>query len=194
MSNPTDGRLEPGESGEPDVQAVDTLKPSAMRGTELRYGVAVAVILVVIAVLNLVIRHGAGAPKHPQTGLAVIGLIASLAVFPLLRTRNRFIVPFAALVAALLVSLPSGPNQVKSLHAVVIIFPFAYALLLTQRQRKAAMAQARLKAANRSANQAATATSRPSTRGGRRRRNVEQPTGPTANRRYTPPKPKRARR
>ena len=185
MSNPPDG------AAEPEVQAVDTLKPSAMRGTELRYGIAVAAILVVIAVLNLVIRHGAGAPKHPQTGLAVIGLIASLAVFPLLRTRNRFIVPFAALVAALLVSLPSGPNQVKSLHALVIIFPFAYALLLTQRQRKAAMAQARLKAANRSANQPATGSA--PTRGGRRRK-AEQPSGPTANRRYTPPKPKRARR
>ena len=181
MSNPTNG------AAEPEVEATDSLKPSAMRGTELRYGVGVAIILVLVAVLNLTVRHGAGAPKHPQTGLAALGLIAALAVFPLLRTRNRFIVPFGAVIAAFFVTLPSGPNQVKSLHVVAIIFPLVYALVLTQRQRKAAMAQARLKAASRSA-------SEPAAPRGSRRRKVEQPTGPTPNRRYTPPKRKRARR
>lgn len=181
MRDPTNAAAEP-ESG-----PTDSLKPSAMRGTELRYGIGVAVILVVVAVLNLAVRHGAGAPKHPQTGVAVVGLIAALAVFPLLRTRNRFIVPFAAVIAALFVTLPSGPNSVRSLHAVAVIFPLIYAFVLTQRQRKAATAQARLKAASRSANEPAAP------RGGRRRK-VEQASGPIANRRYTPPKRKRARR
>lgn len=164
------------------------LKPTAMRGSEFRYGVGVAAILVLVAVLNLAVRHGAGAPKHPQTGLAVVGLVAALAVFPLLRTRNRFIVPFAAVVAAFFVTLPSGPNSVRSLHVVAIAFPLVYALVLTQRQRKAAMAQARSKASSR-------AESEPGTpRSGRRRKVEGQPAGPTASRRYTPPKPKRARR
>jgi hypothetical protein len=164
------------------------LKPSAMRGSELRYGVGVAVILLIVAVLNLVVRHGPGAPKHPQTALAAVGLIAALAVFPLLRTRNRFIAPFGAVAAAFFVTLPSGPNSVKSLHVIAIIFPLVYALVLTQRQRKLAMAEARTKAAARQTGDA------PVPRGGRRRRSEPQPAGPSANRRYTPPKAKKARR
>ena len=166
------------------------LKPSTMRGSEPRYALGVAVILLVVAVLNFAIRHGKGAPKHPSTGLEVLGLVAALAVFPLLRTNNRFIVPFGSVVAAFFVTLPSGPNSVKSLHVLAIIFPLAFALVLTQRQRKAALANARSGAASRS-----SATSAPprTPRSGRRRKQ-EEPSGPTANRRYTPPKPKRARR
>jgi len=161
------------------------LKPSAMRGSEFLYGVGVAVILLLVAILNVAVRHGAGAPKHPQTVLALVGLLAALAVFPLLLTRNRFIAPFGAVIAAFFVTLPSTPNSVKSLHAIAIVFPLVYALVLTQRQRKLAMAAAREKAA---ARQAAGDTATP--RSGRRRKREPQPTGPIANRRYTPPKGK----
>jgi hypothetical protein len=178
-------------AGETDSAVTEAgLKPSTMRGSEPRYALGVAVILLVVAVLNFAIRHGKGAPKHPSTGLEVLGLVAALAVFPLLRTNNRFIVPFGSVVAAFFVTLPSGPNSIKSLHVLAIIFPLAFALVLTQRQRKAALANARSRAVSRSAGAAAPARAR---RSGRRRKE-EQPSGPTANRRYTPPKPKRARR
>lgn len=172
-----------------------------MRGSELRYGLAVALVLLAIAVFNFVIRHGPGAPQHPPTGLAVIGLIAALAVFPLLLTRNRFIVPFGAVIAAFFVTLPRGPSALQTLHAVAIVFPLVYALVLTQRQRKAAMAEAR---ARRSAGGGTRGAARGGKRsieaGGRRRGDSsqkgknEQPAGPRPNRRYTPPKARRARR
>lgn len=174
----------------PDAQ----LKPSAMRGPEFRYGVAVALILLVVAVLNLAVRHGPGAPKHPQTGLAIVGLVAALAVFPILLTRNRFIAPFAAVIAAFFVTLPSGPNSVKSVHVLAIVFPLVYALVLTQRQRKLAMAAARSKAASRQAAGASGSSASASPRGGRRRKSEPTAAGPSANRRYTPPKAKKARR
>ncbi|HEX4862879.1 MAG TPA: hypothetical protein VFV02_02330 [Acidimicrobiales bacterium] len=178
---PDDGSPPPGDAG---------LKPSTMRGSEFRYALGVAVILLVVAVLNFAIRHGKGAPKHPSTGLALVGLAAALAVFPLLRTKNRFIVPFGAVIAAFFVTLPSGPTSLKSLHVLAIIFPLAFALVLTQRQRKAALADARSRAASRSSGPAGSTRPQRS----RRRKKEEEPSGPTANRRYTPPKPKRARR
>lgn len=180
------GRGDPIDEG---VQpSEDQLKPSAMRGSEFRYGVGVAVILLAVAVLNLADRHGAGAPKHPATALQLVGLVAALAVFPLLLTRNRFIGPFGAVAAAFFITLPSGPNTVRSAHVIAIVFPLVYALVLTQRQRKLAMADARERAAARQASRAAAP------RSSRRRKAEAQPTGPTANRRYTPPKPKRVRR
>ena len=190
MTGPDADAEEPGGPAEVTSGADDGLKPSTMRGSEMRYAVGVAVILLVVAVLNFAIRHGKGAPKHPSTGLEAIGLVAALAVFPLLRTKNRFIVPFGAVIAAFFVTLPSGPNSVKSLHVLAIIFPLAFALVLTQRQRKAALATARSRAASRPAG----TTSPPRAQRSGRKRKEEQPAGPTANRRYTPPKAKRARR
>lgn len=201
-NEPTDTPLKP-ESAEATLttqttQTVDgpdaQLKPSAMRGPEFRYGIGVALILLVVAVLNLAVRHGPGAPKHPQTGLAIVGLVAALAVFPVLLTRNRFIAPFAAVIAAFFVTLPSGPNSVKSVHVLAIVFPLVYALVLTQRQRKLAMAAARSKAASRQAAGAAGSSSSASPRGGRRRKSEPMAVGPSANRRYTPPKAKKVRR
>lgn len=177
-----------------DVDPESHLKPSAMRGSEARYGLGIAAILVVVAVLNLAVRHGKGAPKHPSTGLEIIGLVAALAVFPLLRTRNRFIVPFGAVVAAFFVTLPNAPNSVKSLHVLAIIFPLVYALLLTQRQRKAAMADARSRAKTRSSGQSSTTGNTRTSGRSRRGAKADAAAGPSANRRYTPPKAKRARR
>lgn len=171
---------------EPDAMQA---KPSAMQGREFLYGHLVAGVLIAVAIANFVLRHGTGAPKHPSTGLAVIGLVAALAMLPLLHTRNRFIAPFGAVIAAFLVTLPRGPNSLQSLHVLAIIFPLVYALLLTQRQRKAAIAQVK-----------AGGGPRREARGRRRQRAPEQekpgarPGGPARNRRYTPPKAKRAKR
>jgi len=165
-------------------------KPSTMQGNEFLYGHLVAGVVIAVAVANLVIRHGKGAPKHPQTGLMVAGLIASIAVVPILRTRNRFIAPFAALLAAFIVTLPTGPQSVRGLHALVIVFPLIYAFLLTQRQRKAALAQVK-------AGRAARPASEPRRRRSRRAKQSEEEAAskaPQRNRRYTPPKAKRAKR
>lgn len=170
----------------PPAAADDGLKPSAMRGSEALYGAGVVAILVVVAALNFVVRHGTGAPKHFQTGLAALGLLAALAVVPTLLTRNRFIVPLAAVVAAFFVTLPKGPASLQSIHVLAIIFPLVYALLLTQRQRKLATARAR------------AARSDPSrTREKGRNSGKDKtptPVGPRPSRRYTPPKSKRTRR
>jgi len=165
-------------------------KPSTMQGNEFLYGHVVAAILIAVAIANFLIRHGTGAPTHPQTTLQIIGLIAAVALLPILRTRNRFIAPFAAVIAAFFVTFPRGPNSVQSMHVIAIVFPLVYALLLTQRQRKAAIAQAK-----------AGGSTRPPARSARRKRSKKdeddssnRPKAPTPNRRYTPPKAKRAKR
>ena len=178
--SPTDG------NGEAPADS----KPSAMRGNEFLYGHLVAGALIAVAIANFLVRHGKGAPKHPQTALDVIGLAAAIALLPILQTRNRFIAPFASVIAAFFVTFPRGPNSVQSLHVLAIIFPLVYALLLTQRQRKAAIALAK-----------AGGGTRPAARTRRRRRSKDDATDaagqgrtPTPNSRYTPPKAKRAKR
>lgn len=171
-----------------------TAKPSAMQGREFLYGHLVAGALIAVAIANFVIRHGTGAPKHPQTTLSIIGLVAAVALLPVLRTRNRFIAPFAAVIAAFFVTFPRGPSRLQSLHVIAIIVPLVWALLLTQRQRKAAMAQAKARGAARSAERS---TERPRRRKSRRGKDTEEEVRsrvPERNRRYTPPKAKRAKR
>lgn len=161
-----------------------------MQGNEYMYGHVVAAILIAVAIANFILRHGAGAPKKPQTALEIVGLVAAIALLPILQTRNRFIAPFAAVIAAFFVTFPRGPNSLQSLHVLAIIFPLVYALLLTQRQRKAAIAQAKSGGAP-----------KPAARARRRKRSkdaeesrADHPKSPTPNRRYTPPKAKRAKR
>lgn len=163
--------------------AATDLKPSAMRGNEYRYGLLVAAELVVVAILNLSVTHGKGAPAHPPTTLALIGLVAALAVFGLLRTDNRMIVGFGSIIAAFFVTLPRTPNSLSIAHLFALGIPLAYTLVLTQRQRKATTTQLR---------QNRAAGPRPAAgRAGRRRKEPQQPEGPRPSRRYTPPKSKR---
>ena len=109
--------------------------------------------------------------------------------------------PLAAIVAAFFVTLPSQvPNSVRSVHIFALIIPVVYAFVLTQRQRRAATAQAR---AGRASSARTAATKGTATRPGagarragdrkprRGRRSGANQTGPAASRRYTPPKPKR---
>ena len=176
---------------DPEAPLGDGSKPSTMQGNEYLYGHLVAALLVAVAILNFAIRHGVGAPKHPATGLDVIGLVAAIALFPLLRTRNRFVAPFAAVIAAFFITLPHGPNSLQSVHVVAIIFPLVYALVLTQRQRKAAMAQVKTGGARgRSPRSRGLESARKNTK----QTNPKQPVTPTRSGRYTPPKSKRAKR
>jgi hypothetical protein len=166
-----------------------------MRGNEALYGYLVGLELIAVSIVNLVVTHGKGAPAHPSTGLALIGLVASIAATALVRTHHRLIVPFALIVAAFFVTLPRGPDSLGPAHIFALIIPVVYAFVVTQRQRKAS--QALTRAGRSGAVKATTAKSTPAGRGaegaGRRRgrKQAVASTGPTASSRYTPPKPKR---
>jgi hypothetical protein len=175
-----------------------SLKSTAMRGTEALYGYVVALELIGVSILNLTVTHGKGAPTHPATGWAVIGLLASIALIGVIQTHHRLIVAFAAVIAAFFATLPRVPNSVSSAHVLALIIPVVYAFVLAQRQRKAASAQAR--AGRSGGGQVAGGRAGPSERRGpatsrrRSRRETSGPSGPQKNRRYTPPKAKRPRR
>ena len=172
----------------------DGLKPSAMRRPEPLYGYVVALELLVVSVLNLTVTKGKGAPAHPNTGLAVAGVAASVALAAIIfKVRHRTFVGFAAIAAAFVVNLSRGPSSLAVAHIFALVFPFAYAFIITQRQRKQMTAELK----------AARANAEPRAGGGRaggrspaptaRRKGTAAPAakGPRPNARYTPPKPKR---
>jgi hypothetical protein len=174
----------------------DDLKPSAMRGNEMLYGYLIAGELVLVAILNLTVTHGKGAPTHPSRPIEVVGLLASLALFGVLQTRHRFIVPFAMIIAAYIVVYPKTPDSLTLAHLLGLILPVVYAILLMQRQRKAALAQARGRGGRGGGarltpeERRAEATQRRQERRDKRR-GIIPPSGPQKSSRYTPPKARR---
>jgi hypothetical protein len=173
----------------PAVQDDDLdLNPSDMRSPEPLYGYVVALELIAVSILNLTVTHGKGAPAHPSTTLSVVGLAASLAVLGIVRTHHRLIVGFSAVIAAFFVTLPKVPDALSTTHLLALFIPVIYAFVLTQRQRKATTLRA--KAGRSASTRPAPAAPAGSGRRGRRKKEAA-PTGPTANRRYTPPKAKR---
>ncbi|MBV9660374.1 MAG: hypothetical protein JO337_04385 [Acidimicrobiales bacterium] len=159
-----------------------------MRGKETRYGYIVAAELVVVAILNLIVTHGKGAPAHPQTTVALIGLFAAIGLAALLRTRNRMIVGIGSVVASFFVStLPQAPQSLSTLHFLALAIPLVYAFYLTQRQRRATTSRLRERRAT-----ASSPSPRESSGRRRKRKQAEEPTGPAPSRRYTPPKSKRS--
>lgn len=172
------------ESVTPEV--IDDLPPSRMRGTEPMYGYLVGLELLVVAVLNLVVTGGAGAPKHPSTTLEYAGLAASVVFLGVLQVRNRTLTGFVALGAAFFVTLPKVPSRLSVAHICALAIPLAYALIITQRQRKAVGMSAR-----RGRRRASAASSSRPSRRAQRARKAPEPTGPQRNARYTPPKAKR---
>jgi hypothetical protein len=178
------------------------LKPSAMRGSEPLYGYVVALELVVIAIINLTDTHGKGAPVHPDRVLSIVGLVASAGIVGVIAgTRNRFFVGFYAMAAAFLVTTPKVPDSLELTHLLAIAMPVVYALILTQRQNRARLAQAKsrrvatpgrapAKGKTTAAERRAELQAR-RRQGQGRRRDANEPTGPARSRRYTPPKPKR---
>ncbi len=187
---------EPVSQEEPgaDLEAAEpTLRPSRMRGTEPLYGYVIGLELLAVAIVQMVVRGGKGAPAHPQTGLQIAAIAASVAFFGVLQLRNRTIVGFAAIIAAFFVTLPRVPNSLSAVHIFALVFPLAYGLIISQRQRKAMMAAARGSrgggASRREAARAAATARRSDRRRGKRAEPA--PSGPRPNARYTPPKAKR---
>jgi hypothetical protein len=170
----------------------DDFPASRLRGTEPLYGVVVGLELLVVAILNLAVQGGAGAPKHPDTLIMVLGVAVSVGFIGLLALRNRTVASFGAIGAAFFVTLPKVPSSLSLAHIMALLVPLAYALIITSRQRKMAkgalqrggrraprMSESRQSRATRSRN---TTTARPAAKAAGR---------PTSGR-YTPPKARRA--
>lgn len=179
-----------------------SLRPRDMRGSEIMYGYLIASELIVVSILDLTVTHGKGAPTGPQhllgasvtsRDLAFLGLAASIGVLAVIQTRNRFVVPFAAIIAAFFATLPKVPDSLSVVHLVGLVVPIVFAFVLTQRQRKDTLALANSGRSPRSRTAASNGRAAPA-RGRRSRRQAAVPTGPQKNRRYTPPKAKRPRR
>lgn len=180
------------------------LPPSRMRGTEPLYGYVVGLELLVVAILNIVITKGKGAPAHPQTGLQILAVAAPLVFVGLLQLRNRTIAGFSAIVAAFFVTLPKVPNSLSVAHVFALAIPLAYGLIITQRQRRAigntarrggraSRASSKDVAQGGSARTTGSAEARTDRRRGRKKGQDAVPTGPRPNARYTPPKAKRGK-
>jgi hypothetical protein len=199
--------LDPDDPDDPEsrrrgaAQSGRPLKPSTMRWPEPLYGGVVALELIVIAILNLTVTTGKGAPTHSQTTLSLVGLLCAGGFGALLFTRNRMIVSFGAIAAGFFVTLPKVPDRVTVFHLFGLIFPLIYAFVLTQRQRKDSAALQKARAAGggggggggsgrTAAERRAQAQAERRDRRGRRSK-APEPTGPAPSPRYTPPKPKR---
>ncbi|MDA8047377.1 MAG: hypothetical protein M0Z30_19430 [Actinomycetota bacterium] len=193
--------FEPPAPPDPDAD----LPPSRLRGTEPMYGYVVGLELLTVGILNLVVRHGAGAPAHPQTALQVVGVAASIAFMGLISVRNRTVAGLAAIFAAFFVTLPRPPNSLQAAHILALVFPLIYGVLITQRQRRAVSRTLGGRRGAARTGMAARARQRDDqqaqARGGERRGrsrrggkgNDTAPAGPRPSARYTPPKAKRGR-
>jgi hypothetical protein len=164
------------------------LPPSAMQGSEEMWGYVVAAELLLASVLTYANRHAAGvSASQTQTWKYVAAFAASLALVPVIRLRRRMLAGFAAILAAFCVSLPPAPKSQALIHILALVIPLGYALLLTQRQRKATLARGGSSSPKRSRR-----TDRGETKSERRRSGKSPQPKQTASGRYTPPKAKRA--
>ncbi|MGC8511781.1 MAG: hypothetical protein ACP5P1_01900 [Acidimicrobiales bacterium] len=159
-----------------------------MRGTEPLYGYVVALELVVVGILNLTVTSGKGAPAHPPTALAGVGVAAAISLFGFLQTKNRVLVAFAVIATAFLVDLPKVPNSLALAHVFSLALPFAYSLILTQRHRKRMKGELMAARARRPSSPART---RPNAK---TKDAPATPSGPRPSGRYTPPKALRSKR
>lgn len=136
--------LRPRANDRPVDPADLELNPSDMRGTETMYGYLVAVELMVVAVLELTVTTGKGAPAHPETALAAAGLAVSAAVLAVIRARkNRTLIAFAVIIAALVVDLPPVPDRLALAKIFAVFIPLAYGLVLIRRRTRSATARQR---------------------------------------------------
>jgi hypothetical protein len=158
--------------------------PGRMRGSEPIQGYVVAAVLFVVCVLDLTIKKGAGAPKHPSQWAPSVGLILSVALALTMRFRNRLASPFIAIFASFFATLSKAPKVLSTPHiiALVVAVGFAVNMTLHQRRDQKALTPNMTPAQRRAAADA------------RRRRRKGEPEPPSAGKRpppsarYTPPK------
>lgn len=158
----------------------DKQPPSRMRPPEDQVGYLIAIVMVVIGVIFA--ADSGAADSHPI--FAIVGTVVAAALpLAIFRLANRFVSAVGAILAAFLISLgqlhPHG--GLVGLYYVLLIAALGYGFWLTRRQGKAAKLQASARGQGRAG-------------GSRRGRDkAPEPTGPPANRRYTPPKATRSR-
>jgi hypothetical protein len=161
---------------------------------EVLTGCGVALLLVATAIVDMAVTTGAGAPKHPSSTLATVGLaIVALFAIMLFQRRRRVAVP-VALLAVFCEIEGNVPRSVQYEHYAPLGLTAAWALIVYMRdnrmtrQQRAEVAQARREGRPADIGVSPAAASRAPAKG---RAGRGEPTGPTKNSRYTPPKPKR---
>jgi hypothetical protein len=155
-----------------------------MKGNEPTLGYGLVAVLIIVAVADLLITKGKGAPKHTTAWEPVVGIVLALVVAGTLRLRNRMVTPLIAVVAVFFLTLDKGPNSLELPHLFALILSIAYALTLSMRQRREQRALTGMSAAQ-------TRRAQADARRRRRKGEPEVETGPkrpAASRRYTPPK------
>jgi hypothetical protein len=184
--------------GPTPVYEDDGRPPSAMRGNEPFYGFIVNMLLLATSVLDLVDTTGKGAPAHPDRVEQIAGVVAGLVLLGLQRTKHRFIVGFATIIAVFFITLPKAPDSLVLPHLVCLAAGFAYGMWITLHQSRAIKAKAVAdKAASRTQTRLTPAERKAQALAQRqekrnKRRGVAT-TGPKPSSRYTPPKAKRRR-
>jgi hypothetical protein len=167
----------------PSTPAEDAANPASMKGNEPILGLVVAFVILIVAVLDLTVTKGTGAPKHAETWAPLIGIGLAVVLAVSLRWRNRLASPFIAIFAAYFVEVGKTPKSLTYPHVLALASAVGVAVMLTLRHRQDQKAAGTVSAADRRA--AADA---------RRRRRKGEPEPVTAvkrpppSARYTPPK------
>ncbi|MHB1930111.1 MAG: hypothetical protein ACYCUG_11965 [Acidimicrobiales bacterium] len=148
------------------------------------YGYATAVVILAVAVLNLVVTKGKGAPAHPALWPSYAAIVLALGLAVSMRWRSRMVSPFVAIFGGMFDTLVRGPDSIATAHYVVIFAAFGFAVALTMRQRREQKALGILPSRGRRGGRATNPAS------GRRGASAadDGPKKPVASRRYTPPK------
>lgn len=163
----------PGRRAEPERP----LRPMELREWEIPLGYAIAAILVVVAVLELTVTTGAGAPKTHNPILPAVAIVSALTMAATIRFKNRFVTALSGVVGGVLINFAQTPHSLSIPRSIGFLVPFAYAFVVVNRHNRAV----RVQRGPRNAGQG----------GARRGSKVQpEPTGPKASRRYTPPKAK----
>jgi hypothetical protein len=178
---------------EPDPLDLE-LPSSRMRRNEAQYGYLVVVEMVVVAVLQLVIRTGPGAPKHPNTFLEVAALVVAAAQFGVIRSKNRTFTALGVIVSGLLIDIPTVPNRLVYAKLFAVLIPLIYGFVLMRRGNRSR--KVRLAAGledgpgSRSGDRSRDTTTTRGRNGGSAMRGRRGASRKRATGRYTPPKPK----
>jgi len=156
------------------------LRPIELREWEIPAGYAIAGFIVLLAVLELVITTGKGAPKNPSPILPLLALAIGLVQAATIRFKNRLVTALVGVAGGLLIATTKVPDSLGIPHSLGFLAPLVYAFLVTNRHNRAQRAQ--------------RGPRNQPQRGGRRgSKAAPEPTGPKASRRYTPPRPKEDR-
>jgi hypothetical protein len=110
-----------------------------------------------------------------------VALVLAVAQALSVRLGNRLVTGILGIVAGFTVGYTKTPDSLSLVRDVGLFVPFVYGFVLTQRQSRAQRALSGPRGPR---------GSRRSPGGGRPTTKTAEPSGPQANRRYTPPKAK----